>query len=213
MPAVRLVGHRRGNPGRLALPGAAGTRPSRTGSADPGCSHSAARRECSAASRIPLLWSGRGRRRRWHAVAGAGPGWGTRSTESWWCGIPAGEAGAGLVGALVEREQRGSGVAGGADRLVGQDRQRAGPRLGPRAGGQRLVAAILWMTSRRSRVAPATLAIGTGAGIVLGVVMYAVAPLGLGKAATNPWLPGSDIDSLVVLAWILLLFARWRLLF
>ena len=56
------------------------------------------------------------------------------------------------------------------------------------------VAAILALTARRSRVAPATLAIGTGAGVVLGVVMYAVAPLGLAKNATDPWLPGSDID-------------------
>jgi hypothetical protein len=64
-------------------------------------------------------------------------------------------------------------------------------------------AAILWVTSRRSRVAPATLAIGTGAGIVLGAVMYAVAPLGL-TVATNPWLPGSDIAPFVTLAWILL---------
>jgi len=61
--------------------------------------------------------------------------------------------------------------------------------------------AILWMTSGRSQVAPATLAIGTGAGIVLGAVMYAVAPLGL-VAATNPWLPG--FNPFVVLAWILL---------
>jgi hypothetical protein len=67
------------------------------------------------------------------------------------------------------------------------------------------VAAILWMTSRRSRVAPATLAAGTGAGVALGLVMYAVAPLGLSKAATNPWLPGSDIDPLMLLAWLLLL--------
>jgi hypothetical protein len=67
------------------------------------------------------------------------------------------------------------------------------------------VAAIFWMTSRRSRIAPATLAVGTGAGIALGLVMYAVAPLGLSKAATNPWLPGSDIDPLVLLAWLLLL--------
>ena len=64
-------------------------------------------------------------------------------------------------------------------------------------------AAILWMTSRRSGVAPATLAAGAGAGIVLGVVMYTVAPLGL-TVATNPWLPGSDITPFVVLAWILL---------
>ncbi|HEY6311041.1 MAG TPA: hypothetical protein VIY52_09585 [Streptosporangiaceae bacterium] len=61
-----------------------------------------------------------------------------------------------------------------------------------------------WMTSRRSRIAPATLAAGTGAGIALGLAMYAVAPLGLSKAATNPWLPGSDIDPLVLLAWLLL---------
>ncbi len=65
-------------------------------------------------------------------------------------------------------------------------------------------AAILRMTSRRSRVAPATLATGAVAGTALGAVMYAVVPLGLSGAATNPWLPGSDIDPLVVLAWILL---------
>lgn len=67
------------------------------------------------------------------------------------------------------------------------------------------VAGILWMTSRRSRIAPATLSGGSRAGIVLGLVMYAVAPLGLSKAATNPWLPGSDIDPLVLLAWLLVL--------
>jgi len=67
------------------------------------------------------------------------------------------------------------------------------------------VAGILAVTARRSRVAPATLAIGTGAGIALGVVMYAVAPLGLTNNATEPWLPGSDIDPVVALAWILLL--------
>ncbi len=69
------------------------------------------------------------------------------------------------------------------------------------------VTAILWMTSRRTRVAPATLAMGVVPGIALGVVMYAVAPLGLSQAATNPWLPGSDIDPLVLLAWLLLLGA------
>jgi hypothetical protein len=67
------------------------------------------------------------------------------------------------------------------------------------------VAAILAVTARRSRVAPATLAIGTGAGVLLGLVMYAVAPLGLAKNATDPWLPGSDVDPVVALAWILLL--------
>jgi hypothetical protein len=68
-------------------------------------------------------------------------------------------------------------------------------------------AAILWLTSQRSRVAPATLAVGAGGGIAAGVVLYAVVPLGLSNAATNPWLPGSDIDPLVVLAWILMLLA------
>jgi len=66
------------------------------------------------------------------------------------------------------------------------------------------VVVILWVTSRRSRVAPATLAAGTGVGIVFGLVMYSVAPLGLSQHATNPWLPGSQVDPLVVLAWILL---------
>jgi hypothetical protein len=68
-------------------------------------------------------------------------------------------------------------------------------------------AVILWLTSQRSRVAPATLAVGAGAGIVAGVVLYAVVPLGLSNAATNPWLPGSDADPLVVLAWVLMVFA------
>jgi hypothetical protein len=69
------------------------------------------------------------------------------------------------------------------------------------------VTAILVATRRRPRVTPATLAIGTGAGIALGVVMYAVAPLGLSKDATEPWLAGSAIDPVVALAWILLLGA------
>jgi hypothetical protein len=69
------------------------------------------------------------------------------------------------------------------------------------------VTAMLVVTGRRPRVAPATLAIGTGAGIALGVVMYAVAPLGLSKDATEPWLAGSAIDPVVTLAWILLLGA------
>ncbi len=68
-------------------------------------------------------------------------------------------------------------------------------------------AAVLWLTSQRSRVTPVTLAAGASAGIAVGVAVYAVAPLGLSKAATNPWLPGSDVDPLVLLAWILVLFA------
>ena len=68
-------------------------------------------------------------------------------------------------------------------------------------------ASMLWLTSERARVAPATLAVGAGAGIAVGVAVYGVAPLGLSKAATNPWLPGSDVDPLVLLAWILVFFA------
>ena len=66
------------------------------------------------------------------------------------------------------------------------------------------VGVILFLTSRRSRVTRGTLVIGIGAGLLLGVVMYVVAPLGLNNYATDPWLPGSRVDPLVVLAWILL---------
>jgi hypothetical protein len=62
----------------------------------------------------------------------------------------------------------------------------------------------LFLTARRSRVTRSTLATGTGTGLLFGVVMYAVDPLGLNNVATNPWLPGSTADPLVVLAWILL---------
>jgi hypothetical protein len=67
------------------------------------------------------------------------------------------------------------------------------------------VGVTLFLTSRRSRVTPSTLAIGTGAGLLFGVVMFAVDPLGLQKWATDPWLPGSTADPLVALAWILLI--------
>ena len=77
---------------------------------------------------------------------------------------------------------------------------------------------ILFLTSRRSQVTRGTLAIGAGTGLLFGVVMYAVAPLGLSNDATNPWLPGSTADPLVALAWILLIggpaaaaaLAAWR---
>lgn len=69
------------------------------------------------------------------------------------------------------------------------------------------MAAITWMTSRRSRIAPATLGAGLAAGIALGLVMYTVAPLGLSSEATDPWLPGPDVDPLVLLAWLLLVIA------
>ena len=77
---------------------------------------------------------------------------------------------------------------------------------------------ILFLTSRRSQVTRGTLAIGAGTGLLFGVVMYAVAPLGLSNDATDPWLPGSTADPLVALAWILLfggqaaaaVLAAWR---
>jgi hypothetical protein len=69
-------------------------------------------------------------------------------------------------------------------------------------------AAILWMTSQWSQVAPATLAIGTVAGAVLGAAWYAIGPLGFGGGpGTNPWLPGSDSTPFMVLAVILLFCA------
>ena len=64
---------------------------------------------------------------------------------------------------------------------------------------------ILFLTSRRSQVTRTTLAIGTGMGLLFGVVMYTVAPLGLTNDVTDPWLPGSTADPLVALAWILLI--------
>ena len=63
---------------------------------------------------------------------------------------------------------------------------------------------ILFLTSRRSQVTRSTLAIGAGTGLLFGMVMYVVAPLGLSNDATDPWLPGSKADPLVALAWILL---------
>jgi hypothetical protein len=66
------------------------------------------------------------------------------------------------------------------------------------------LAVILALTARRTSVAPATLALGARAGLVLGLVMYALDPLGGEKIATDPWLHGSATDPLVALAWILL---------
>ncbi len=77
---------------------------------------------------------------------------------------------------------------------------------------------ILFLTSRRSQVTRSTLAIGASTGLLFGLVMFAVAPLGLSNDATDPWLPGSTADPLVALAWILLFggpaaaaaLAAWR---
>ena len=67
------------------------------------------------------------------------------------------------------------------------------------------VGVTLFLTSRRSQVTRSTLAIGVTGGLLFGVVMFAVDPLGLQKWATDPWLPGSTADPLVALAWILLI--------
>jgi hypothetical protein len=66
------------------------------------------------------------------------------------------------------------------------------------------LAVILVLTARRARVAPATLAISARTGLVLGLVMYAVDPLGVDQVATSPWLHGSATKALEVLAWVLL---------
>jgi hypothetical protein len=66
------------------------------------------------------------------------------------------------------------------------------------------VAAVLALTARRASVAPATLAVGARLGLLLGLAMYAVDPLGGADFATDPWLRGSAVDPLVVLAWVLL---------
>jgi len=68
-----------------------------------------------------------------------------------------------------------------------------------------VVVGVLATTARRPRVAPVTLAVGAGAGIVLGAVMYAVFPLGLAGHATNPWLHGFPVGMVVLLAWVVLL--------
>ncbi len=79
-------------------------------------------------------------------------------------------------------------------------------------------AAILAVTAKRSWVTSTTVSIGAGAGVALGVVIYAIMPLGFETHATAPWLPGSDMDPVVTVAWILLfggplaaaLLAGWR---
>jgi hypothetical protein len=67
------------------------------------------------------------------------------------------------------------------------------------------LAVVLALTARRTRVAPAGLAVGAWTGLALGVVMYAVAPLGLNvRYPYRPWLPGSGGELFGALAWILL---------
>ena len=76
-------------------------------------------------------------------------------------GVPAGEASAGLVGALAEREQRRSWISRAAHGLVGEHRQRARAVLDPAARGKRLVAE--------------SLGLGRGVGVVGGVADGVVA--------------------------------------
>lgn len=66
------------------------------------------------------------------------------------------------------------------------------------------VGLTVFLTSRRAGLTRSTLAIAAGTGLLFGLVMLAVDPLGFSNRATNPWLPGSTADPLVVLAWILL---------
>ena len=70
------------------------------------------------------------------------------------------------------------------------------------------LAVTLTLTAWRTRVAPATLAIGACVGLVLGAVMYALAPLGFNpKYPDRPWLHGSAAGPLTALLWIVLLGA------
>ncbi len=67
------------------------------------------------------------------------------------------------------------------------------------------LAIVLALTARRTRVAPAALAVGASTGLALGVVMYAIAPLGLNVAYPyRPWFPGSAGEVFGTLAWILI---------
>lgn len=83
---------------------------------------------------------------------------------------------------------------------------------GPDWGGEIIVllitaaylAVILALTARRARVAPATLVISAAAGLILGLSVFAMDPLGGAKGATNPWLPGAAADPLVAVAWVML---------
>ena len=58
------------------------------------------------------------------------------------------------------------------------------------------LAVILALTARRTRVAPATLAIGPGTGLALGAAMHAVDPLGVNRYVTAPWLRGTWTDQI-----------------
>ena len=67
-------------------------------------------------------------------------------------------------------------------------------------------AAILVFTARRSPVLPATVAIGTATGIALGVLAYALGPLGFPLRFTGPW-PARLYDAALALGVLLALCA------
>jgi hypothetical protein len=71
------------------------------------------------------------------------------------------------------------------------------------------VTVLLALTARRTPVAPATLAIGAAAGLMIGAVMYALAPVGLNfRYPYRPWLHDGWAASLcIALAWILVFCA------
>ncbi len=67
------------------------------------------------------------------------------------------------------------------------------------------LAITLALTARRTRITPAALTVGACTGLALGVVMYAVAPLGLNVAYPyRPWFRGSAGLLFGVLAWVLI---------
>ena len=69
------------------------------------------------------------------------------------------------------------------------------------------VAVILALTARRTPVAPATPAVGAAAGLMIGAVMYVVAPVGLNfKYPYRPW-HGWAVSLCIALAWILVFCA------
>src|SRR5438034_789767 len=67
-------------------------------------------------------------------------------------------------------------------------------------------AGMLALTARRSRAAPATVAIGTAAGAAVGVLAYALGPLGFPLRFTGPW-PAGLYDAALALGALLALAA------
>ena len=65
------------------------------------------------------------------------------------------------------------------------------PSLETTAWGAAYVAGLLAVTTQRPPVSPAALAIGTGAGIAVGLAMYALPPLAHPPHVANAWLTGA----------------------